>query len=58
MKPIHVRLVAILGVILLEAMNMMTTKYDGTMLNLAMVGLLGLAGYDILKKRKGEEENQ
>ena len=49
---IVVRLVAIAGVVVLEVVNMFTLKLDGTMLNLILVALLAMAGYDIVKKTK------
>lgn len=52
MKPIHLRMVAIVGVIFIEIVNMFTTRYDGTILNVVLCGLLTLAGYDILKERR------
>lgn len=57
MKPIHIRLVALVGVITIEIVNMFTTRYDGTMLNVVLCGLLALAGYDILKKRRERQPN-
>jgi hypothetical protein len=54
----HVRLMAIAGVVVLEIVNMLVTKYDGTMLNAVLIALLGLAGYDIVKKKEEEEEEE
>jgi uncharacterized membrane protein YdbT with pleckstrin-like domain len=54
----HVRLIAIAGVIVLEIVNILVTKYDGTMLNAVLIALLGLAGYDIVKKKKEEEKKE
>lgn len=48
---IVVRIVAIAGVVIIEIVNLVTLKLDGTMLNLILVALLAMAGYDIIKKK-------
>lgn len=47
-----VRIVAILCATAIEIVNLYTLKLDGTLLNLVIVALLGMAGYDVLKKKE------
>ena len=53
-----VRIVAILCLTAIEIVNSFTTKYDGTLLNLVLLGLLALAGYDYIKGKAQEQGSE